>query len=136
MYYTGQCEGWRRIVEALEEHGSGLSLPEGAGRPEEVVPAEVRHQLWLQDCISAELSGLGQEEGLTLTNPEQLDRISGFIDLLKECRESVAYLRLDLPSLMERVILPERDRPVFLSALQERLRIRSLTDPIAPALTG
>ena len=41
-------DGWKELVAALEQHGEGLSLPEGVDHPVEVVPAELRHRLWLQ----------------------------------------------------------------------------------------
>ena len=47
-----QCEGWQQIASALQEHGQGLSLPPGAKSPEEVVPADLRHKLWLQFCFN------------------------------------------------------------------------------------
>src|SRR5436309_8111321 len=68
------CDGWTRIVTALREHGEGLSLPAGAESPEAVVPVEVRHKLRLQACFDS-LSGLGQDESLTLEDPEQQYRI-------------------------------------------------------------
>jgi len=72
-----QCEGWRNLADCLAEHGDGLSLPQGVSSALEVVPLELRHKLWLQDCFDA-LSGLGQYEELTLENGEQEYRIGGF----------------------------------------------------------
>ena len=54
---------------------------------EEVVPAELRHRLWLQDCFD-DLSGLGQEEDLTLDDPEQHYRIDEFIIRLEIARRA------------------------------------------------
>jgi hypothetical protein len=61
---------WNQIMTALREHGQGLSLPPGVQSPEEVVPSEIRHKLWLQCCFN-DLSGLGQEKELTLEDPEE-----------------------------------------------------------------
>src|SRR5437588_8361848 len=108
-----KCDGWNLIVTALREHGGGLSLPPGAKSPEEVVPAELRHKLWLQWCFN-DLDGLGQDEELTLEDSEQHERVDGFIDNLRECKDSVAYLGLTLESLMSKLILPERDQPIFI----------------------
>ena len=47
-----KCDGWNRIVTALREHGLGLSLPPEAKSSEEVVPADLRHKLWLQWCFN------------------------------------------------------------------------------------
>lgn len=133
MHYEEQCDGWDQIVAALREHGEGLSLPAGAESAEEVVPAELRHKLWLQSCFD-ELSGLGQEESITLGNAGQQDRIENLIDRLRECKASVAYFGLTLDSLLTRVILPERDRPIFLELMQEKLGLASAQEPIANRL--
>jgi hypothetical protein len=79
----------------------------------------LRHKLWLQDSFDA-LSGLGQDEELTLERNEQQDRVDEFIDCLREHKDSVEYFNLTLDSLLERVILPERDRPIFVRLLQEK----------------
>ena len=63
-------EDWLRIVESLETYGRDLTLPEGVDEPIEVIPPETLHRLWLQYCFD-ELSGLGQEQGMTLENEEQ-----------------------------------------------------------------
>lgn len=86
-----KCDGWNLIVTALREHGEGLSLPPGVESPEEVVPAEIRHKLWLQWCFN-DLSGLGQEEEMTLKDPEKHYRIEWFIDHLRECKDTVPSL--------------------------------------------
>ncbi len=85
-----KCEGWNQIVDALQEHGKGLSLPLGVEEVTKVVPAEMRHKLSLQFCFN-DLSGLGQEESLTLDAPEECDRIEGFIDHLREFKRHQGY---------------------------------------------
>jgi hypothetical protein len=81
VHYGVTTDGWRDLVAALEKHGEGLSLPEGVEHPVEVVPVEVWHRLWLQTCFEA-LSGLGQEEELTLRDPEEHYRIqAGLLQL-------------------------------------------------------
>ena len=126
-------EGWPRITAALQEHGQGLSLPPGVATHEAVVPADLRHKLWLQYILDS-LSGLGQEADMTLEDPEEHSRIDEFIDRLRECKESVAYLGLTLESLLTRVILPERDQPIFVKLMQEKLGLHSAQDPIAEHL--
>ena len=128
-----KCEGWNQIVTALWEHGQGLSLPPGAKSPEEVVPAELRHKLWLQWCFN-DLGGIGQEEELTLENPEEHERVDGFTENLRECKDSVAYFGLTLESLLTKVVLPDKDKPVFLKLMQERLGLTSAKEPIATHL--
>ena len=79
-----QCEGWGRLVQCLNEHADGLSLPAGVSSPVEVVPIELRHKLWFQDCFDA-LSGFGQDAELTLENEEQREfRIGDFVESLKD----------------------------------------------------
>jgi hypothetical protein len=128
-----QADGWQRIMAALEEHGQGLSLPQGVASFREVVVPDVRHKLWLQYCFD-ELSGLGQFEELTLAEEEQLSRIDGFIERLRECKESVLYFGLTLELLLTRVILPERDRTIFVKMMLEKLGLGSVQEEIAGRL--
>ena len=128
-----KCEGWSQIMDALQEHGKGLSLPLGVEQVEAVVPAELRHKLWLQFCFN-DLGGLGQEESLTLDDPEECNRIEGFIDHLREFKESVAYFGLTLDSLLSKVVLPERDKPIFMRTMQEHLGMNSAHERIADHL--
>jgi hypothetical protein len=114
----------------MREHGQGLSLPPGAKSPEEAVQADFRHKLWLQSCFN-DLSGLGQDEELTLENPGQQDRIDDLIENLLESKESVAYFGLTLESLMTRVILPEKDKPIFMNMMKDKLGLNSPQEPIA-----
>jgi hypothetical protein len=134
MHYEEQCEGWGRLVCCLNEHADGLSLPDGVASPVEVVPTELRQELWLQDCFDA-LSGLGQDEELTLENEEQRQfRIEDFVESLREHKDSVRYFDLTLDSLLTRVIVPERDRPILIRAMQEKLEMKSTADRLADHL--
>ena len=118
-------EEWPRIVGCLEEHAQDLSLPEGVNDPLDVISPEIRHRLWLQYCFD-ELSGLGQEEELTLANKEQKPwRIKGFIVRLRECQDSVEYLDLTLEELFRLVKLPQRDEEILIECLKEELNIKS-----------
>ena len=127
-----KADGWPRIMTALREHGQGLSLPAGVTSCAEVVPADLRHKLWLQYCFDI-LGGLGQEDDLYLDEQDPW-RVDEFIDRLRECRASVAHFGLTLESLLTRVILPERDRPLFIKLMQERLGLGSAQEPIAGRL--
>jgi hypothetical protein len=128
-----QCDGWHRIMTALNEHGEGLSLPPGMASYREVVPADLRHKLWLQDCFN-DLSGLGQDEDMTLADPEEHYRIEEFIDHLRECKESVVHFGLTVESLLTRVILPDKDRPIFIKMMQEKIGLGSPQEGIADRL--
>lgn len=102
--------------------------------PLEVVPAELRHKLQLQDCFGA-LSGLGQEEELAPENERQLEyRVSDFPGLLRENRESVRYFALTLDSLLTMVIVPEKDKPILIRVMLEKLGMKSTADLIADHL--
>src|SRR5262249_16145107 len=69
-------DGWGRIMCALREHGQELSSPAETTSVMEVVPAQLRHKLWLQYCFN-DLAGLGQDEDMTLEDPEERYRIGG-----------------------------------------------------------
>ena len=134
IHFEYQCEGWGWLVACLEKHAAALSLPPGVTSPLEVVPAELRHRLWLQDCFD-DLSGLGQEKELTLENEEQRRyRIEDFISSLRKHKDSVQYFDLTLDSLLTRVIVPEEDRPILIREMQERLGMKSTADRLADYL--
>jgi len=128
-----ECDGWSLIATALQKHGAGLSLPAGAETPDEVVPTELRHKLWLQFCFEA-LGGLGQDDAIRLNDPEEHYRIERFIDNLRECKDAVAFFELTLESMLARLILPEKDRPIFLELMQAKLGLGSQQEPIADRL--
>jgi len=126
-------EGWKDLVAALEQHGEDLSLPRSVDRPIEVVPAELRHKLWLQKCFD-QLSGLGQDDELTLLNEEQQDRIEWFIRDLREHKESVEFLGLTLEELLKVLVLPPEDEPIFIEMMKEQLGLDSTHDKLAERL--
>ncbi len=132
-HYDVTYDGWRDLVAALEGHGGGLSLPAGVERPIDVVPADLRHKLWLQTCFN-QLGGLGQDDDLTLSNEEQQDRIEGFIRDLREHKESVEYLDLTLERLLKVLALPPQDEPIFIEMMKKELGLKSMSDKLAEQL--
>jgi hypothetical protein len=128
-----KCDGWQRIITALRDHGQGLSLPRSVESAEQVVPAELRHKLWLQYCFN-DLGGLGQEDDMTLEDPEEHYRIEEFIDQLREYKESVAFFGLTLESLLHKVIMPAKDKPIFLMMMQHSLDLGSAQELLADRL--
>ena len=134
MHYAVTTDGWKELVAALEEHGEGLSLPEGVESPVEVVPAGLRHRLWLQTCLG-HLGGLGQEAELTLLDPEEHYRIEEFIGCLREYKESVGSLELSLETLLGVLILPPQDEPIFVEMMKKELGLASMQDRIAERLS-
>lgn len=111
----------------------GLSLPDGVSRPVEVVPAELRHRLWVQSCLDA-LSGLGQEPELTLTDPEEHYRLDEFVAGLRRCRESVGFLGLTLNRLPSVVVLPDADVSLFVESMKRLLGLSSGDEPLVDQL--
>ena len=93
----------------------------------------MRHKLWLQFCINA-LGGLGQDDSLTLEDPEEHYRVDWCIENLRECKDSVAFFGLTLESLLTRVILPAKDQPIFIKMMQEKLGLTSTQEQIADRL--
>ena len=127
-----KSDGWHRMMTALDEHGQGLSLPPGVASYRDVVPADLRHKLWLQYCFAI-LGGLGQADDLYLEDEDPW-RVDEFILRLRECKESVAHVGLTLESLLTRVILPERDRPLFVKLMQDKVGLSSAQEQIVDHL--
>ncbi|MEA2060497.1 MAG: hypothetical protein U9P10_08340 [Thermodesulfobacteriota bacterium] len=127
-------EGWIRLVECLEEDGEDLPLPEGVNDPFNVIPSEIRHRLWLQYCFDG-LSGLGQQEELTLANENQKHwRIELFIQRLREFKDSVKYLDLTLDEMFKLVKLLPRDQDILIESFKEELNIKSESQKIHEVL--
>jgi len=118
-------EGWPMLVEVLEAHGRDLSLPPEVNNPLAIFPASLWHRLWLQVCFDA-LSGLGQDDELTLANPEQREyRIEWFLKCFKEHKDTVQYLDLSLVTLLTKVIMPPNDEEIFVRLMTEQLGLPS-----------
>jgi hypothetical protein len=77
---------------------------------------------------------LGQDLSLTLEDPEEHYRIDRFIEHLRDCKESVAFFGLTLDSIFTRVVLPEKDQPIFLAMVREKLGVGSDEQRIADRL--
>jgi hypothetical protein len=127
--------GWPRIATWVEQRARGLSLPDGVRRPLDVVPEELRHRLWFQACCDP-LCGLDEASDLTLADEEQHWRIDLFLDLLRRHRDSAEFLGLTLDNLLQRCELPERDRPIFLRTVRDRLGAGGTDEPLAPTLAA
>lgn len=133
IHCAATTEGWGRLAEAIEEYGGGLSLPNGISEPMDVVPAAIRHQLWIQWCFS-ELEGIGQQKDITLKNKDQYYRIENFINLLRDCSDSVEYLQLSLTKLLTTLILPADDQRILVDAIMEKMEMPSSEDQITDYL--
>ncbi len=117
-------EGWPELLEALREHAAHLSLPEGVESPLEIFPSEIFHHLNLQLCLDS-LSGLGQDDELTLENEEQQYRIEWFVKCLKEHTEMVRYYNLTLATFLNRVKMPIKDELIFIELMIKYLSLPS-----------
>ncbi len=126
-------EGWPRLVEALNEYGKDLTLPQGISSPLDVVPADIQHRLWFQYCCDAFL-GIGQEDVSGLSDKSSYFRFDLFIDRLKEFKESVDFLNLSLDKLLSILILPSEDKEIFEKIMMYKLRINSVKEPIVDFL--
>lgn len=124
-------EGWEKLVNALKEQGQYLSLPEGAQNPLKFLPPNLHHLLQLHLCFDA-FSGLGQEEELTLANPEQCEyRIKWFLKCIKEHKDTLQFFDLSLSSLLERIIMPAQDEEIFIRLITKELELPSLDAKLA-----
>jgi hypothetical protein len=131
--YWAMYEGWPTMVEVLETHGQNLSLPEGMTSPLDIFPVDLRHRLWLQACFDA-LSGLGQDEELTLENERQGYRIEWFVRCLREHKDTVHYFDLTLEQLLTRVIVPSKDEKILIEMMMSELGLTSPQDRLADYL--
>ncbi len=128
-HFAVTTEGWPELVECLEEHASGLSLPEGAKSPIKVIPEETRHRLWLQYCFEL-LSGLGQQGVHSLEEPDEQYRIEEFIKRLRERKDSVQFLALTMEKLLAVLILPPNQQRIFVDLMLKRLEMSSAKDQL------
>jgi len=103
----------------------------GAAEPLDAVPPELRHKLALRSCFT-ELEGFGQSGVGTLE--EEGECLDAFIDRMRSCKETVAYLELTLDSLLQRLVLPDRDADFLVKTVEKVLGIRSTQDRIADHL--
>jgi hypothetical protein len=124
--------GWPSIVEALEEFGQHLSLPEGVTEAVDVIPEGLQHRLWLQSCFEA-LAGIGDEE-FVVTEADVRERVEEFVEALKERKEDVQALGLTLEKLLKILVIPPKERKVFVKVVSSVLGLSSDTDPIADHL--
>ena len=122
--------GWSHFLECLDDYSQILPLPEGIGSPIDVIPANVRHRLWLQNSFN-ELSGLGQEDDLTLEDEDEKNRrIKGFTNCLRQCKDSVRYFDLTIETLVQMVKLPVKDEKIFVESMLKKLKMKSVSEAI------
>ena len=132
-HYQSTTETWPRLAEMLEDKAEGLSLPEGASAPLEVLTSELRGRLWLQSCCDP-LLGIGQMSELTLASEDQSWRIEEFIELLQRHADALEGLALTLERLRQAVQLPPGEQERFERLLSEALALSGPTDRILPHL--
>jgi hypothetical protein len=124
-------ETWPRIVQALEEHAVHLELPPGVGTPLDAVPAEIRHKLSLQSAFIS-LAGLGEYP--SWVDGSGQGHVEDFLEELRDQKESVEHLGLSVERLLETVLLPPAEEPLFVEAVCRELGLTSVTEAIASKL--
>ena len=133
VHYAVTTDGWKDWSPPWSSTERACRCPRGSEHPVEVVPAEMRHKLWLQTCLG-HLGGLGQDEDLTLQDPDEHYRIEEFIPACGSTRRAWRRCDLTLEKMMTVLILPPQDEPIFLRMMQEQLGLASMQDRIAGRL--
>ncbi|NUQ62786.1 MAG: SEC-C domain-containing protein [Pirellulales bacterium] len=124
------CHGWNELEACVREHAAGLSLPEDATSPLDVLPAALRHRLRLQSCFcSLPCRGYGS---ISLDDPE--NPIERFIEDLRASREAIEHLDPTLESLLRMVTLPDDERAHFVRLMEGRLGLASADEPLGRRL--
>jgi len=57
-------------------------------------------------------------------------RFDMFMERLKECKESVDFLKLNLKKILSIIILPSEDKEIFKRIMMDKLGINSVKEPI------
>lgn len=127
-------EGWGKLKKSIVEHGAHLSKPKGVKNAIEVIPEEIRHQLEIQESVDW-LVGLGQDEELKLTNPDQIYRMEELIRDLKTKIESIKYLQLSTEMIVSKFIeLREEDEIKFKEYMVDKLGLKSTEENLTDKL--
>ena len=85
----------------------------------------LRLQTCFFDLTMSDVDGLGEDDDC----PVDL-----FIEGLRKRKASVAFFGLTLESLLDRLILPDAERPIFVRMMQEKLGLGSVRELIAERL--
>ncbi len=117
-------EGWPKLLNAMEKYAVHLSLPEGVESPLDVFDPEIFHQLNLQLCLDR-LSGLGQDDELTLENEEQQYRVELFTECLSKHKGMVKNFNLSLETLLTKVNMPRKDEKILVGMMMKQLDLPS-----------
>lgn len=128
------AEGWEKLRESIVENSAHLSKPKGIKNAIEVIPEEIRHHLAIQEAMDW-LVGLGQEEELSLTNPDQAFRVEELIEDLSKNIGSVTYFQLSIEKIVSKFIdLKEEDEIKFKELMVEKLCLKSTEENLADKL--
>lgn len=136
-HYASATEGWPRLVECVMDPENGLTIPDGVPSAIDVVPTGLQHRLWLQSCFDP-LLGIGQptyrEDPEIIRLKDQPDRAEGFIEMLREHKDTVEYLGLTLDTLLEALVMPKEDEEFFVAMMSKELGLDSRQDIISECL--
>ncbi len=112
-----------RLLDAVEAHASPLSLPAGVASLAELL-ADARVSRVRAQLLFDPLFGLGHELDdsgrITLSDPEQADRVDEFIDGLRAAAPHLERLGWGLYELLEVVVLPAEEQRLLLEAIAAR----------------
>lgn len=123
--YGVVTEGWMILKDSLRQHGAGLDLPAGISNPIEIVPEKIRDHLEIQSCTD-HLSGLGQEEQLSLIKKNELSRVTDLLEDFKKIKKSVERDGLTINKFLDKYIdLPLGDELLLRSKMKELLGLQS-----------
>jgi hypothetical protein len=92
---------------------------------------EVRFDGWNRIATALREHGQGLSLPRGVKSPEEVVPADLRHKLWQQwCKDSVAYFGLTLESLMTKVIVPEKDQPIFVKIMLENLGLNSLQEPI------
>lgn len=134
-YHPIYFSRWAEIAECLIKNNGELTLPAGLEMDSniEVVPPEIRHQLYLQYCYEP-LMGLGQKGVKPLTMADDQARVDDLIARFKQHRSSIKFLELSLEKFLSLIILPDKDQEIFIKLFMDKLQLPSMQSEIEPYL--
>ena len=121
---------WPKLIDCIKKYGKNLSLPDGITEPIDILPDETMHRLLLQNSFDL-LNGLGQDDELTLENEDQKEwRINGFIDSLKEIKDTIEYFNLSIEKLFKLLKLPQKDEKILINSMLKKLGLKSISEEL------
>ncbi|MBC8217453.1 MAG: hypothetical protein H8E73_03215, partial [Planctomycetes bacterium] len=101
IYDEVYCDRWPRLVECIEKHGHGLSLPEGITSHIDIIPAEIRHRLWIQHACEIFTVAQESDRFLNISPTVLLPPWSKVLDEFPDLGNIFLVLGLFLPFIVD-----------------------------------